>query len=294
MSGDSESAQVSTSPAALVADFVQSLRPVSVLIVGDRDGGGPLVEALGRRGIDAAGTSGDAVELGVTQLPRRFDVIVLDAVIARDCDAHVLRGLVHFCASHLLPSGAIICGDQHDGSPNVPAFEALCAESELELLERCGGWDRRPVGDGDFVVSVHRRTSRFNVHDLLFEARSSIRRLTVYEVNEQLRTTEPPIVIDTRTDTDRMRFGVIDGALHAPRTVVEWHLDPANGYRHPALHSFDQPIIVVCNGGYSSSLSAAHLARIGFTTVADMIGGMAAWIHAGLPTVVPSDSYLGY
>jgi rhodanese-related sulfurtransferase len=77
-----------------------------------------------------------------------------------------------------------------------------------------------------------------------------------------------------------------------PRTVVEWHLDPANGYRHPAVRSFDQPIVVVCNDGYSSSLSAANLVRIGFTSVADMIGGMTAWSAAGLPTVAPIDTHV--
>jgi rhodanese-related sulfurtransferase len=41
--------------------------------------------------------------------------------------------------------------------------------------------------------------------------------------------------------------------------------------------------VVVCNDGYSSSLTAANLVRIGFVDVADMIGGMQAWRAAGLP-----------
>jgi rhodanese-related sulfurtransferase len=35
------------------------------------------------------------------------------------------------------------------------------------------------------------------------------------------------------------------------------------------------------------------LVRIGFTDVADMIGGMAGWLAAGLPVVEPTESHLG-
>ncbi len=80
--------------------------------------------------------------------------------------------------------------------------------------------------------------------------------------------------------------------MHVPRTVVEWHLDPANGYRHPAVDSFDQPLVLVCNGGYSSSLAAASLLDLGFTDVADLVGGHRAWVAAGLPVVAPDHSHL--
>lgn len=99
-------------------------------------------------------------------------------------------------------------------------------------------------------------------------------------------------MIDSRTPTDRARFGVIGGSIHIPRTVLEWHLDPTNGYVHPAIDSFARPIVVVCNSGYSSSLAAANLVRIGFTDVADLIGGHAAWREAGLPVIAADHSHL--
>ena len=90
----------------------------------------------------------------------------------------------------------------------------------------------------------------------------------------------------------RARFGVIAGSIHVPRTVVEWHLDPANGYRHPAVTSFDQSLVLVCNGGYSSSLAAASLLDLGFTDVGDLVGGIRAWVGAGLDVVEPDHSHL--
>jgi rhodanese-related sulfurtransferase len=103
----------------------------------------------------------------------------------------------------------------------------------------------------------------------------------------ELGSDTPPTILDTRTPTDRERFGVIPGSVHIPRTILEWSLDPANGYRHAAVTSMDQPLVVVCNGGYSSSLAAANLVTLGFTNVSDLIGGHHAWLRAGLPIQPP-------
>lgn len=91
------------------------------------------------------------------------------------------------------------------------------------------------------------------------------------------------VIIDVRQDTDRWRDGVIAGSIHAPRTVLEWVVDPASGYRNPCLGSFEQTLIVMCNEGYSSSLAAYNLQRIGFANATDMIGGFTGWRDADLP-----------
>lgn len=280
MSLDSE---LSRTTALVLGDLIGSASPTTVLVAG-RDGKA-LIAALDSPGITVEGLDTDAAELAVTQLSSRFDVIVLLGQTVTECDEQLLRGVVHFVAAHLLPGGAMVMYGRSSDDRAFDGFDRMCAAAELDLVQ---------PGSPNPQLTVRRRSSRYNVHDLLFEARASIRRVTPHEVMERLGSDDRPLIVDTRTATDRMRFGVIDGAIHVPRTVVEWHLDPANGYRHPAIQSFDQPIVVVCNGGYSSSLSAANLSRIGFSDVADMIGGMAAWIAADLPTVTPTHSHLGY
>jgi rhodanese-related sulfurtransferase len=141
-------------------------------------------------------------------------------------------------------------------------------------------------------IVVHRRSQRRTIHDVVFDARQRIRRTTPSTLAHELAGTDPPTVIDTRTPTDRERYGVIEGSIHVPRTVVEWHLDPANGYRHPAVTRFDQPLVVVCNGGYSSALAVVSLLDLGFTTVSDLVGGMRAWISAGYPVARPDHCHL--
>ena len=95
----------------------------------------------------------------------------------------------------------------------------------------------------------------------MYEARTLIERVAPNQVHSRLQADDPPLVLDTRTDADRSRFGAIAGSIHVPRTVVEWHLDPSNGYLHPAFVSFDQSIVVICNG------ATAHRFRLPISAV---------------------------
>ncbi len=87
---------------------------------------------------------------------------------------------------------------------------------------------------------------------------------------------------------------MIRRSIHVPRTTLEWACDPTNGYRHPAIVSHDQSLVIVCNGGYSSSLAASNLALLGFNAVADLIGGHQAWVRAGYEVVRPDHSSLDF
>lgn len=62
-------------------------------------------------------------------------------------------------------------------------------------------------------------------------------------------------------------------------------VDPDWGHQHPAIHGFDQVLVCVCNGGFSSSLAAASLQRLGFCNATDLVDGFDGWRKAGLPVV---------
>lgn len=243
------------------------------LVLGDDDGS--LARLLG---LDADVVSVAATAALGLQLEHRVALAAVDALGITD--EGLLRNALHGAVQHLQPEG-------HLAVRHAPA--------ERPLLAGFRDDDLIPVAvnsiDGA-VLSVFRRSARTTVHDLLFEARATIQRVSPTELQQRLAGDRPPLVVDTRTHTDRTRFQVIPGAVHIPRTVLEWHLDPANGYLHPAMRSFEQPIVVVCNGGYSSSLAAANLVRLGFTDVADLIGGHTAWVAAGLPVTAPDHSHL--
>jgi rhodanese-related sulfurtransferase len=94
------------------------------------------------------------------------------------------------------------------------------------------------------------------------------------------------LLIDTRATDTRAGLGVIPGAVHVPLSVLYWRLDPTSESHDPRLSAQDRQVIVFCSHGYSSSLAAATLRDLGFTTAADIVGGFEAWAAAGLPVEV--------
>lgn len=90
------------------------------------------------------------------------------------------------------------------------------------------------------------------------------------------------VLVDIRSRDAREHLGVIPGAIHVPRTVLEWRADPASEWRNPRLDGL--PLIVICDHGYSSVLAAANLVSLG-REAGDVIGGFEAWLAAGLPVV---------
>jgi rhodanese-related sulfurtransferase len=91
------------------------------------------------------------------------------------------------------------------------------------------------------------------------------------------------VLVDIRSDWSREREGVVPGALHLPRTVLEWRLDPASEWRSPHAPGIEERVVVLCDHGFSSILAAATLVELGFTRAADVVGGFEAWRDTGLP-----------
>ncbi len=120
------------------------------------------------------------------------------------------------------------------------------------------------------------------VDDLLREARERIDRVTPEAAAREMK--DGAVLVDTRCAHDRQREGEIPGSLHVPRSVLEWRADPACEARDPRIADRSARLILVCNDGYSSSLAAANLSRMGFARVADLIGGYRGWVAAGLLT----------
>jgi rhodanese-related sulfurtransferase len=95
------------------------------------------------------------------------------------------------------------------------------------------------------------------------------------------------LIVDTRPVEQRRRDGDLPGAIVIDRNVLEWRLDPAGDHRIPELRGHDQEVVVVCNEGYSSSLAAATLRRLGLRRATDLEGGFQAWAQrAGGPPSV--------
>lgn len=118
------------------------------------------------------------------------------------------------------------------------------------------------------------------IDDFLAEARAELKRVTPRELND-LRGGDT-LIIDTRPLHNRVAEGEIPDSIPVERIVLEWRLDPAGDHRLPGFTA-DTTVVVLCNEGYSSSLAARDLQRVGLPKATDLIGGFRGWVEAGLP-----------
>jgi rhodanese-related sulfurtransferase len=113
------------------------------------------------------------------------------------------------------------------------------------------------------------------ISQLLLESRIGLERVDPADL--ELEMAAGALVVDTRPVDQRDRDGDLPGAVVIDRNVLEWRLDPSSSHRLPIADDHSRRIVVVCNEGYSSSLAAHTLQRLGLTRATDLIGGFQAW-----------------
>jgi rhodanese-related sulfurtransferase len=95
------------------------------------------------------------------------------------------------------------------------------------------------------------------------------------------------ILVDVRDDNARRHQGRLPGDLHAPGPTLESMADPVGGGHRPEFTP-DRRIVVYCDTGRRSAAAAKRLARLGFTRVAYLEGGLGGWKAQGLEVDQPS------
>jgi rhodanese-related sulfurtransferase len=113
------------------------------------------------------------------------------------------------------------------------------------------------------------------IEDLLLESRLGLERVDPSDLGREMAA--GALVVDTRPIDQRDRDGELPGAVVIDRNVLEWRLDPSSPHRLPMANDHARRIVIVCNEGYSSSLAAHTLQRLGLTRATDLIGGFQAW-----------------
>jgi rhodanese-related sulfurtransferase len=116
------------------------------------------------------------------------------------------------------------------------------------------------------------------VDELLARARGNLRRL---EPAEALTAMERgAVLVDIRSESQRAGDGVVPGAVFIPRNVLKWRCDPASAWYDERLRAA-RGIVLMCDGGYQSSLAAVTLRECGVDATY-LVGGFQAWRDAGL------------
>ena len=123
--------------------------------------------------------------------------------------------------------------------------------------------------------------------DMVAEAKTRIQNLSPQDIAAE-REGGDVLLVDLRDGEERRQQGVIPGAVHVPRGMLEFRADPTSPYHNPAFAP-DKRVILHCASGGRSALAADTLQRMGYTDVAHLDGGFGAWKEQGLPTENVSD-----
>jgi rhodanese-related sulfurtransferase len=116
---------------------------------------------------------------------------------------------------------------------------------------------------------------------MVSEAKERVQNLTPEQVSAELQQGNA-LLIDLRESNEREENGVIPGAVHAPRGMLEFWADPTSPYHREELDP-GRRLILHCASGGRSALAADTLQQMGYTDVAHLNGGIKAWKEAGLP-----------
>jgi rhodanese-related sulfurtransferase len=91
------------------------------------------------------------------------------------------------------------------------------------------------------------------------------------------------VFVDVR-EAEEWQQRHIEGAIAAPRGLLEFFADPTDPRHKDGLDPSGR-VIVVCESGGRASLAALTLKDLGYENVGVLDGGLTAWKDAGLPTV---------
>ena len=205
-------------------------------------------------------------------LSRELNPMTLELVLALQRTGGQLldtRDPAEFAAAHLAGSLNIGLGGQYATWAGTmldrerPIVIIADAGREQEAAVRLGriGFDHI-VGYLEDLRSLEARP----------ELTATIDRVSPALAAEQLASGEP-LAVDVRAPRERDEKFVA-GSVGIPLNHLAERLKEL---------PTDRPLLVYCAGGYRSSIAASLLQRQGFTRVAEIAGGLAAWETAHLP-----------
>ena len=120
-----------------------------------------------------------------------------------------------------------------------------------------------------------------SVKELVAEANAEIETI---DAKTAMKLKEDPnvLLVDLRDIRELNRDGKVPGALHAPRGMLEFWVDPESPYYKEVFGS-GKKFVFFCAGGLRSALAAQTVQRMGLEPVCHIEGGFRAWKEAGGP-----------
>ncbi len=120
------------------------------------------------------------------------------------------------------------------------------------------------------------------VIDLVTRAKAQIENLTPEQVAEEAG--RGALLVDLREPAEHDAVGIIEGAITAPRGMLEFYADPSSPYHRQEFDPSRRTILYCASGG-RSALATLALSELGYADVGHLDGGLKAWQAEGRPVV---------
>jgi rhodanese-related sulfurtransferase len=125
------------------------------------------------------------------------------------------------------------------------------------------------------------RASRKGFRQMVDEAKARITTISLEDAKRRLGR-EDVVFVDLRDVREIEREGMVPGAFHCPRGMLEFWIDPDSPY-HKNVFDGDKEFVFYCNGAWRSALAADVAQQMGLEHVVEMDGGFAEWKKKGYP-----------
>jgi len=122
---------------------------------------------------------------------------------------------------------------------------------------------------------------KLGYQELITQAMTQIETLPL-EQAKKLLNDENVIFVDIRDVRELEREGMIPNALHAPRGMLEFWVDPDSPYYKPVFGE-GKRLVLYCASAWRSALATETLKKMGVPSICHLEGGFSAWKKAELP-----------
>ena len=121
--------------------------------------------------------------------------------------------------------------------------------------------------------------------ELVDKALKEIKTLTIDEAHSKM-TEGKSNIIDIRDIRELQNSGRIEGAVHVPRGMLEFWLDPNSSYFQQNKIGNIKKMVLYCALGFRSALATKALQEMGFDNVSNAEGGFDSLKKIGLPIAI--------
>ena len=97
------------------------------------------------------------------------------------------------------------------------------------------------------------------------------------------------VLVDIRDIRELERLGRVPDAVHAPRGMLEFWVDPESPYHRDVFAQQGKTYIFFCAAAWRSALATRDMQNMGLAPVAHIEGGFTKWVEENHPVDQPKD-----